>query len=142
MAVNKMFIMLPVMLLARKLNAEDPQTVFLLRAVYGIVQLICGIIVLYTYYMATQVKSMQMIYVPPPAMVRLLEFCKMTIMMDSALCLLGLSHCVALTPPLHTQNSHLESKLTPRKSTPKSLLPRMFYRKPAPCSAHPSLESS
>lgn len=69
MAVNKMFIMLPVMFLARKLNAEDPQTVFLLRAVYGIVQLICGLVVLYTYYRATQVTSTQVIYVPPPALV-------------------------------------------------------------------------
>ncbi|GKY93922.1 hypothetical protein MPSEU_000359100 [Mayamaea pseudoterrestris] len=65
---NKMFIMLPVMFLARKLDGEDPNIVFLLRVVYGVVQVICGIVVIYTYYKATQVKSMQMIYVPPPAM--------------------------------------------------------------------------
>jgi hypothetical protein len=71
MAVNKMFIMLPVMFLARKLDGEDPKIVFLLRLAYGVVQTICALIVLFTYYKATQVKSMQLIYVPPPAMVRI-----------------------------------------------------------------------
>jgi hypothetical protein len=69
MGVNKMFVMLPVMFLARKLDGEDPNIVFMLRAVYGVIQALCVLVVLYTYYQATKVKTSQLIYVPPPALV-------------------------------------------------------------------------
>jgi hypothetical protein len=68
--VNKMFIMLPVMFLARKLDAEDPQIVFWLRVVYGIVQTLCALVVVWVYWQATKVTSNQIVYVPPPALVR------------------------------------------------------------------------
>lgn len=44
-----MFVMLPVMLAARKLDGEDKDIVFLLRCAYGVVQTIAVIVVLYIY---------------------------------------------------------------------------------------------
>eukprot|EP00934_Nitzschia_sp_Nitz4_P001041 Nitzschia sp. Nitz4//scaffold9_size221794//146107//147480//NITZ4_001366-RA/size221794-snap-gene-0.189-mRNA-1//-1//CDS//3329561061//1041//frame0 len=68
--VNKMFIMLPVMFAARKLDGEDPQQVFLLRVAYGLVQFLSLLVVLYTYMQASKVSKSGVgttIYVPPPA---------------------------------------------------------------------------
>jgi len=70
MQFNKMMVMLPVMLAARKLDSEDPKTVHLLRICYGVMQTICVLIVLYTYVLASKVKSDQIIYVPPAPQVR------------------------------------------------------------------------
>jgi len=62
---NKMMIMIPVMLAARKLDSEDPGTVKLLRICYGVMQTICVLIVMYAYVTALKVSSNQIIYVPP-----------------------------------------------------------------------------
>lgn len=53
MAFNKMFVMLPVMMAARKLDGEDPNIVFLLRCLYGGVQTIALLLVLFTYAKAS-----------------------------------------------------------------------------------------
>eukprot|EP00536_Pseudo-nitzschia_multiseries_P010699 jgi/Psemu1/67544/estExt_Genemark1.C_3360011 len=52
---NKLFVMLPVMLAARKLNAEDPQTVQYLRISYGCMQSLCVLVVLYTFMKASSI---------------------------------------------------------------------------------------
>lgn len=76
---NKMFVMIPVMLAARKLDAEDPQIVQYLRMAYGSVQTLCVLVVLYTYLKASSVKKNDneeektadtVVYVPAPATVR------------------------------------------------------------------------
>jgi hypothetical protein len=70
MAFNKMFIMLPVMLAARKLDGEDPSIVFLLRCLYAAVQTASLLLVLYVYRRASAAASDNtnkvVIYVPPP----------------------------------------------------------------------------
>eukprot|EP01082_Thalassiosira_pseudonana_P004027 g3338.t1 g3338 contig12:1877940-1879229(-) len=70
MAFNKMFVMLPVMLAARKLDGEDPQIVFLLRCLYGAVQTVAILIVLFVYTKAAAAAADPVnnvkIYVPPP----------------------------------------------------------------------------
>ena len=68
--MNKLIIMLPVMFAARRLDSEDPQTVYWLRIAYGVIQTICLLAVVYTYYRATLVSSLQtVVYVPPPPQV-------------------------------------------------------------------------
>lgn len=49
---NKMFVMMPVMLAARKLDGEDPNIVFMLRCLYGVMQTFAVILVLFIYYKA------------------------------------------------------------------------------------------
>ena len=66
---NKMFVMLPVMFLARKLDAEDPMVVYWLRISYACMQAICACLVAYTYWQATAVKADRVVYVPAPAVV-------------------------------------------------------------------------
>ncbi|KAG7355424.1 phosphate transporter family protein [Nitzschia inconspicua] len=64
---NKLFIMIPVMLAARKIDAENPDTVYWLRVAYGSVQSICVLIVLYTYIQASTFASSDgktIVYVP------------------------------------------------------------------------------
>lgn len=64
---NKLFVMLPVMLAARKLDAEDPQTVQYLRIGYGCMQTLCVLVVLYTYMKASSIKASDgsnVVYVP------------------------------------------------------------------------------
>lgn len=64
---NKLFVMIPVMLAARKLDAEDPTTVYWLRVAYGSVQAICVLLVLYTYVQASAFASSggkTVVYVP------------------------------------------------------------------------------
>lgn len=75
---NKMFIMIPVMLAARKLNNEDPNTVFMLRVAYAVIQGFCVSIILYSYWVVTSLVSGarksevdRIIYVPAPAQVRI-----------------------------------------------------------------------
>jgi Phosphate transport (Pho88) len=73
MQFNKMMVMVPVMLAARKLNAEDPNMVYWLRVAYACMQCVCLVVVVYTYIKASALaagKMTQLIYVPPPAMVR------------------------------------------------------------------------
>jgi Phosphate transport (Pho88) len=73
MAFNKMFVMLPVMFAARKLDGEDPMTVYYLRIAYGAMQAICVLIVLYTYWKATAAATHhanKIVYVPPAPTVR------------------------------------------------------------------------
>lgn len=76
MAFNKMFVMVPVMLAARKLDGEDPEIVFLLRCVYGAVQAVAILFVLFTYVKATAAANDTgnagiKIYVPPPPQVNI-----------------------------------------------------------------------
>jgi len=68
MAFNKLFVMLPVMLAARKLDGEDPKIVNLLRMAYGAVQACSVVLVLFAYVRATATaeKAQGTIYVPPP----------------------------------------------------------------------------
>ena len=76
MAFNKMFVMLPVMLAARKLDGEDPDTVFLLRCAYGTVQAVIVLLVAYIYISSQAVSNGKdkdrLIYVPPPPVVSFL----------------------------------------------------------------------
>ena len=70
---NKMFVMVPVMLAARKLDAEDPKIVHYLRVAYGSMQTICVLVVLYTYWKASsKIDGTKIVYVPAAATVRLL----------------------------------------------------------------------
>jgi len=60
--------MLPVMFAARKLDGEDPDTIFYLRIAYGVVQGVIILLVLYTYIQATSAAAKgksTTIYVPP-----------------------------------------------------------------------------
>jgi hypothetical protein len=50
---NKLFIMVPLMLAARKIDSEDPATIYYLRLAYGSIQSIIVVIVLYTYIQAS-----------------------------------------------------------------------------------------
>ena len=71
--VNKIFIMLPVMLAARKLDNNDPNQVLLLRVAYGIVQAVCVGVVVYTYFQVqkiSQTTKRGVVYVPPAPQVR------------------------------------------------------------------------
>jgi len=65
---NKLFVMLPVMFLARKLDAEDPKVVHLLRLAYGSMQTLCVLVVLYTYSVASKSDAggSRVVYVPAP----------------------------------------------------------------------------
>lgn len=69
--------MLPVMLLARKLDAEDPNLVYMLRIAYGVLQCIAVSLIVYVYLQAMTLSSKnkaladQIIYVPPPPSVSL-----------------------------------------------------------------------
>ena len=68
-----MFIMIPVMFAARKLDGEDPMVVYYLRIAYGVVQGICVLAVFYTYLKSFAVAKKytdRIIYVPPPPTVR------------------------------------------------------------------------
>jgi hypothetical protein len=75
---NKMFVMVPVMLAARKIDGEDPNIVYWLRVAYAVVQTICVLIVVYTYVQSSAVsaasgKNQGVVYVsPPPQVSRLL----------------------------------------------------------------------
>eukprot|EP00571_Detonula_confervacea_P015222 CAMPEP_0172297316 /NCGR_PEP_ID=MMETSP1058-20130122/388_1 /TAXON_ID=83371 /ORGANISM="Detonula confervacea, Strain CCMP 353" /LENGTH=356 /DNA_ID=CAMNT_0013006455 /DNA_START=95 /DNA_END=1165 /DNA_ORIENTATION=- len=51
-AFNKMFVMMPVMLAARKLDGEDPNIVFMLRCLYGAMQTVAVMVVLFIYVKA------------------------------------------------------------------------------------------
>jgi hypothetical protein len=68
-AFNKMFVMVPVMLAARKLDGEDPNVVYWLRVAYFSVQAIVVLLVAYTYVLATAAASKpgndKVVYVPP-----------------------------------------------------------------------------
>ena len=60
------------MLAARKIDGEDPKVVYWLRVGYGTIQLICILLVVYTYLQASAVASKLrgIVYVPPPPQVR------------------------------------------------------------------------
>jgi len=64
---NKLFVMIPVMLAARKLDGEDPTTVNYLRIAYGSMQSICVLIVLYTFMKASSLQTKtSTVFVPAP----------------------------------------------------------------------------
>lgn len=73
--MNKLFIMAPLALAVRKIDSEDPQQVYILRVVYGVVQALCVIIVAYTFIQASSMSGKgETIYVAPPAQVSLILF--------------------------------------------------------------------
>mmetsp|Transcript_3396 Transcript_3396/g.7414 ORF Transcript_3396/g.7414 Transcript_3396/m.7414 type:complete len:364 (+) Transcript_3396:331-1422(+) len=69
MAFNKMFVMIPVMLAARKLDGENPDTVFYLRCAYGAVQTAIVLLVAYIFIQSRSLSAGKdkdrLIYVPP-----------------------------------------------------------------------------
>lgn len=66
--MNKLFIMAPLAFAVRKIDAEDPQQIFILRIAYGVVQTICIIIVAYTFIKTSSMSGKGgTIYVAPPA---------------------------------------------------------------------------
>jgi hypothetical protein len=71
---NKMFIMLPIMFAARKIDGEDPKMIFLLRCSYFSVQAIIVMIVAYIYLKsqaaAGDKQHDRTVYVAPAASVR------------------------------------------------------------------------
>ena len=72
MAFNKLFVMLPVMLAARKIDGEDPNIVYWLRVAYATIQFCCTLVVIYTYIQASSVAGKGqggLIYVAPPPVV-------------------------------------------------------------------------
>ena len=66
---NKMFVMLPVMLAARKLDGEDPNTVYMVRVAYAAVQTLCVLVVLWTFLKARTLQNSTIVYVPAAAQV-------------------------------------------------------------------------
>lgn len=76
MAFNKMFVVLPVMLAARRIDGDDPNIVYWLRVAYGTIQTICALITVYTYIQASAVAAStaarSVIYVPPAPTVRII----------------------------------------------------------------------
>jgi len=69
--VNKLFLMLPVMFAARKLDGEKPETVFLLRCTYGALQLVILAITVAVYLKAAKLAAGgkdrdRVIFVAPP----------------------------------------------------------------------------
>jgi len=79
MAFNKMFVMLPVMLAARKLDGNDPNTIFAVRCAYLGVQTVVVLIIFYVFIVAQKVSKGKykdsIIYIPPPSQVRSLSPC-------------------------------------------------------------------
>jgi len=69
---NKMFVMIPVMLLARKIPSEDPDVTYWLRVAYTVVQILSVAVVAYAYVQASSSSknASDLIYVPAPATVR------------------------------------------------------------------------
>lgn len=69
-AFNKMFVMIPLMLAARKLDGEDPNVILMLRCAYFTIQSIILGIVVYIYLQASKLigdpKANRIVYVPPP----------------------------------------------------------------------------
>ncbi|GMI12320.1 hypothetical protein TrVE_jg7502 [Triparma verrucosa] len=62
--MGKMFVMLPVMLYARKLDAEDPNTVLLIRCAYGVVQALTFTILFLTYTRLSSISNpTQIVYI-------------------------------------------------------------------------------
>ena len=72
-AFNKMFVMVPVMLAARKLDGEDPNVIYWLRVAYFSVQALVVLLVAYTYIQAMTIAAKQgndrIVYIPPAASV-------------------------------------------------------------------------
>jgi len=70
MVLNKFFVLLPVMFAARKLDGEDPKTVFLIRCTYFSVQAIMVFLVIYLYSQSKKVFNSKYkdvsIYIPSP----------------------------------------------------------------------------
>ena len=92
MAFNKLFVMLPLMLAARNIDGEDPNTVYLLRVAYGAIQLCCALLVIYVYIQASAVAAKGIggvIYVPPASVVRT----HFVILLSNSACLVGHKVC-------------------------------------------------
>mmetsp|Transcript_10153 Transcript_10153/g.15127 ORF Transcript_10153/g.15127 Transcript_10153/m.15127 type:complete len:118 (-) Transcript_10153:830-1183(-) len=71
MAINKMFIMLPLIFASRKLDAEDKDTIFYLRALYFPLHAIMLLVMIYIYMTASKFAQTEagkkVIFVPPAA---------------------------------------------------------------------------
>lgn len=80
---NKLYIMLPVMFATRRLDSEDPQTVYWLRIAYGVIQTLSVVAVAYTYYQATLVTGIRsVVYVPPPPQVSWRQVCLFGLLLE------------------------------------------------------------
>lgn len=70
MAINKMFVMVPLMLAARKLDGEDPNIIFILRCAYFTVQSVIIAMLAFIYIQASGAvnspSAKKTVYVPPP----------------------------------------------------------------------------
>jgi len=61
-----MFVMVPVMFAARKIDAEDPTVVYWLRVAYAVIQFSCVLVVAYTYIQSSMMSGKpSIVYVPP-----------------------------------------------------------------------------
>jgi Phosphate transport (Pho88) len=139
---NKMFIMIPVMLAARKLNNEDPNTVFMLRIAYGVVQGLCLSIILYSYWVVSSLMSGakksefdRVIYVPAPAQV-----CGLFYGIES--CFSQLFHSLTFFCRVIQHDSRLQIPIPPKRSIPKSCSVRTCYPQHDPLPVVPCLVSS
>jgi Phosphate transport (Pho88) len=79
LAFNKLFIMGPVMLLARQINGDDPIMVQYIRMAYGIVQCICLAAIIYVYVAVSGISAgsgnpdyHRVVYIPAPKSVGIL----------------------------------------------------------------------
>jgi hypothetical protein len=63
-AMNKMFVMIPVMLMARNISGDDPVTINYVRIAYGLAQIVCLSAAIYVYIQASKVTDARIVYVP------------------------------------------------------------------------------
>ncbi|KAL7562965.1 hypothetical protein ACA910_018604 [Epithemia clementina (nom. ined.)] len=64
-----MFIMIPVMLAARKIDAEDPNVIYWLRVAYAVIQIACVLVVAFVYLQSSSAAGKsKIVYVPPAPM--------------------------------------------------------------------------
>lgn len=75
MAINKLMVMLPVMLAARKLDGEDPKIVFALRCTYSAIHTIIVLMCVYMFQRAQSYSNSpdgrRVVYIPSPPVVGL-----------------------------------------------------------------------
>ncbi len=126
--VNKLFIMMPVMFAARKLDAEDPNQVFWLRVAYATIQAMCVLIVAYTYIQATSVASKStegIIYVPPAPQVKIIPLELIAVDLLASNFISPSFPYLSFVLLSFQFNSHLRTPMR-KKSTRKSSLAHMY----------------
>lgn len=114
---NKMFVMLPVMLAARKLDGEDPSTVYMVRVAYAAVQTLCVLVVLWTFLKArTLQNNSTIVYVPAAAQVSVSLSVCLCVFLSLVVVYYWTHHTTPTT--IYFMVSHLPTRM-PRKSTRK-----------------------